>query len=287
MTPVQPASYQNLARGAIAAEIAARVQAFAGAAPARPQPCAPLNLLGLGDSWFDYPLDGPLFAQRNDVLAQLPSVCAVTPRVLSLAHYGYTSTQEMGLAKQRQLTTALRSTAFDAILFSAGGNDVAGDALVLWLNDAEDVRYEPAAALNAPRFDGALAVVRAAYLDLIALRDEYAPAAHVFAHTYDFPPVTGIGVCNLGPWLKPALAFCGWTDATQCDAIVRDLMLRFHAMVAAIAAQPENRLTLVQTQGTLTGAGYWANELHPTPAGFRQIAQRFAAALAAQFPGRV
>ena len=135
-----------------------------------------LQLLACGDSWFDYPLNGPLFAAPTDVLAQLPTAMGGGVDILSLAHYGYTSTRELGLAKQQQLENAIRGNgAFNAILLSAGGNDVVGDSLVVWLNDADDVRHQPALALNEGRFEAVLACVKASYLDLIALRDDILP----------------------------------------------------------------------------------------------------------------
>jgi hypothetical protein len=57
-------------------------------------------------------------------------------------------------------------------------------------------------------------------------------------------------------------------------------------MLVRLASDAANLLFLVDTQGTLTPAD-WANELHPFPAGFIKVADRFVTALRAKFPGRV
>jgi hypothetical protein len=67
---------------------------------------------------------------------------------------------------------------------------------------------------------------------------------------------------------------------------VRQALQEFRAMLAALAAEPANRFTLVETQG-LFAARDWANELHPYPAGFRQVAQKFLEALRLAFPNRI
>ena len=61
----------------------------------------------------------------------------------------------------------------------------------------------PAGLIHQPRFDAALALVRAGYEDLIALRDQLSPTTHLVFHGYDFAIPDGRGICHLGPWLKP------------------------------------------------------------------------------------
>jgi lysophospholipase L1-like esterase len=253
-----------------------------------------LNLLADGDSWFDYPLNGSVFGPHTDVIAQLPGVCSIPPTILNLAHYGYTSTQEMGYARQQAISKAISDPSngvFDAILMSGGGNDIAGDSLCIWLNDAADVGNDPTRAVNQTRFTAAVNMVKASYLDLIALRDDLLPGAPIFVHDYDYAIPSGksasiLGVYSMGPWLKPSLEYCGWTDPAQGAAIIKGVMQQFAAMLAELASQPENNLVHVQTQGT-TDVSTWPNELHPGPDGFRAVAKKIAAALAVKFPGLV
>jgi hypothetical protein len=255
------------------------------------QPNSPLNLLADGDSWFDYPLGGLLpMVDHTDIIAQLPDVSVRAPLILKLAHYGDATTTELGLTRVQKISDAINNGAngrFDAILFSGGGNDVAGEPFAIWLNDAGAVGNDPTRALNPDRFNAVLGLIRASYEDLIQLRNDLLPGAPIFVHAYDFAIPTGTGACpTIGPWLRPALNYCGWTDMAQMTQIVHDALAQLGALMQQLAADPANNVIYVPTQGTLA-AGDWANELHPNPAGFRQMAVKFQAALQARFPDRI
>ena len=248
----------------------------------------PLIMLAQGDSWFDYPLSGnQLSPADTDVIAQLRQLASPPPTILNLAHHGDSATGEMSLPKQERMISALRDKSNwlngkpDAILISAGGNDVAGDQFCIFL----DFNDGHAAGLNTDRFGKALGLVEACYADLFLLRDRVAPGVPIFGHCYDFPIPNGAHPPCIGPWLKPSLDFCNWSTA-QGTTIAHDALAQFRAMLVQLAAKPKNNFHLVETQGVLAHAD-WANELHPFPAGFRKIAQKFAAALATAFPGRI
>ncbi len=286
------------ARQIIAAEIALRTmhhQTAIAAADARgvfSQPNAPLNLLADGDSWFDYPLGGLIpLVSRTDIIEQLPSLCNPQPYILKLAHYGDATTTELGLTRVQKITHAVKDAAngrFDAILFSGGGNDVVGDPFCIWLDDASSVGNDPAKALDPTRFAAILEVVRASYLDLIGLRNDLlGPSVPIFVHAYDFAIPFGKGALCVGPWLKPSLDYCGWTDFTQATQVVHDALAQFGNLMASLEADTKNNVVYVKTQGTLTGGiPDWDNELHPKPPGFKLMAGKFQAALAQKFPGR-
>ena len=283
-------------RQQIAADIAARTAqhqtaiANAMAGGVFSQPNRPLNLLADGDSWFDYPLGGTLpMVDHTDIIAQLPSLCAQKPFILKLAHYGDVTTAELGLTRVKNIQSAIQNPAngpFDAILFSGGGNDIVGDPFCIWLKDAVAVASKPASGLDPDRFPAVLQLVKASYLDLIDLRNNLLPGAPIIVHGYDFAIPSGTGApCGIGPWLKPALDYCGWTDPVAAAQIVHDALSQFAAMLQLLASVPGNNMIYVPTQGTLVAAE-WANELHPIPSGFQKIAAKFQTALAAKFPGR-
>ncbi|TGQ74414.1 MAG: SGNH/GDSL hydrolase family protein [Mesorhizobium sp.] len=243
----------------------------------------PLVMLAQGDSWFDYPLTGNgLPLTDTDVIAQLRRIGGAPPTILNLAHHGDAATDEMSLPKQESMIAALRNKANwlngkpDAILFSAGGNDIAGEQFCIFL----DFNDGHAAGLNKDRFAKALGMIEACYLDLFALRDRVAPDVPIFGHCYDFPIPNGAHPSCAGPWLKPSLDFCNWTVA-KGTVIVHDALAAFRDVVKRLADEPRNNFHLVETQGTLKLAD-WANELHPIPAGFKKIAQKFADALKAE-----
>ncbi|MES2074571.1 MAG: SGNH/GDSL hydrolase family protein [Pseudomonadota bacterium] len=249
---------------------------------------APLNLIAQGDSWFDYPL--PIFAP-SDVIANLKAM-PLSPIILSLAHYGEAAEDMLGVTKLHRLLAQLNAgddgSRYDAILFSGGGNDLAGDQFRLWLADAAVVHKDPAQGLQSARVDAVLGIVKAAYQDLILARDKVAQAQHrsipIFVHSYDHAIPSGVGVCTVGPWLKPGLDDRGWDKETG-RGIVKQLLGRFADLLTELQGQHADFIH-VATQGTLT-AGQWANELHPTPDGFAAISAKFVAALRGRFPHRI
>jgi len=259
--------------------------ATAGIAPA----AEPLVMFAQGDSWFDYPLNGNAISLTStDIIAQLQGMGTTNPVIANIAHYGEASTDEMGLPKQQRMIELLRDPSNwlgrgkpDAILFSAGGNDIVGDQFCIFLGYAS--AGEP--GLEDQRFQEALGIVEASYNDLFAFRDLYAPGVPVFAHCYDFPLPTGTPAGCLGPWLKPSLDYAGW-NFTQGTAICRDALLAFRTLLQGLAADAANLFFLVDTQGVLD-ASDWANELHPYPPGFSKLAAKFVDALRVVFPGRI
>ncbi|MBV8357539.1 MAG: SGNH/GDSL hydrolase family protein [Deltaproteobacteria bacterium] len=290
---------QQQTRDSIEEELAARIRihqqriarlkiarARTAAAGAPPQP---LVMLAHGDSWFDYPLSGnSLSLEDTDVIAHLRTMGNLNPIILNVSHYSDSSTDEMSWPKQRLMIDALQDPANwmatgqpDAILFSGGGNDVAGDQFCIYLNSAP-----AASSLNLERFELALDGVEASYLDLLAFRDHYAPDVPVFAHCYDFAIPNGRHPDCVGPWLKPSFDFNGWHNLAENTATVQQVLTLFKEMLAALAQDASKNFNLIDTQGVLVPDD-WANELHPFPSGFGKIAGRFVNALREKFPSRI
>ncbi|GLS18545.1 hypothetical protein GCM10007874_15620 [Labrys miyagiensis] len=268
----------NIARLAAAKEFAQTLDAAS-----RHQPKV---FLAQGDSWFDYPLigNGPALGQ-TDIIAQLRHMGDTPPIILNLAHHGDAATSQMSLPKQERMINALRDPANwlngkpDAILFSAGGDDIAGDQFCIFL----DFNANKATGLNDDRFTKALGMVEACYLELFALRDRVATGVPIIGHGYDFPIPNGRHPICAGPWLKPSLDFCNWSVA-QGTGIARQALTKFHDMLTKLASVKSNNFILVETQGVLTPAE-WANELHPTPSGFGKMADKFFDAISKNFTG--
>jgi hypothetical protein len=260
---------------------------------ARPEAQPPLMILAHGDSWFNYPLKGnsvELPIRDTDIIAHLRRMGRPSPKILNLSHFGDATTDEMGLAKQKRLIKALTTPQNwltgkpDVILFSGGGNDIAGDPFCIYLNYKTTDSSTP--GLDSERFTGRLASVKASYLDLFLFRDRYAKGVPIFGHGYDnarpmqpHPPCTG-------PWMKPSLNFTGWNDE-EGAAILLDALTRFRTVLTDLEGSPKNYdFTVVHTEGALAKED-WANELHPHPPGFKKLAVRFLAKLRDRFRGRI
>jgi hypothetical protein len=242
----------------------------------------PLDFLAIGDSWFDYPLNGndPSFG-NTAIVAQLTQLGSPPPLVLNYALYGQATTSVLTYENQQNIIDAVTdptqwvNSVPDGILVSMGGDDLVGDQFAIYLD------YE-GAGLDATRFQGALGSVRASYLDLFALRDAVLPGKPVIGHCYDYAIPNGVGALCEGPWLQPSLDFSGY-DLAEGLAIVSSMIDGFYAMVNALAGDPTNNFVLVDTRGTLLResgvTNGWANELHPYPTGFAALAQKFLTAL--------
>lgn len=258
----------------------------------------PLNLLAVGDSWFDYPVpsQGHL---PTDVIVSLEHLIDLDPAPLKLAHYGDATTTLLGTSKRDRLVSTLQDKdhgPFDAILFSGGGNDLVGDAFRFWLNDAASVARVADLAVNEAALTDILSIVRRAYLDLIDVRNQYAPNAYLFFHQYDFATPTNRSVCDglVGPWLHPSFVDRGWTTLevdpgffVEGRQIVTAILHRFSGLLFDVVSMPgANNIVIVETQGTLNPDADWQNELHPTHDGFAKIARKFQEALQSVFKER-
>src|SRR5260370_11006140 len=218
-------------------------------------------MLAAGGSWFDYPLWGnipsPFFP--TDIIAQLKVVGNPTPVILNVSHHGDATTDEMSWPKQQRMIDALQNSANwldkgqpDAILFSGGGNDIAGDQFCISLN--YNTGGGATTGLNKNRFQKVLGGVEASYLDLFAFRDRYARSVSIYGHCYDLAIPNGVPAGPFaGPWLKPSLDFCGW-DLNDGTAIVAEALTEFKKKLSTLTAP--NSFYLVDTQKTLTKADW-------------------------------
>lgn len=244
----------------------------------------PLQVLAEGDSWFDYPF--PLFG--GGIVPRLEKRLGVP--ILNMAQAGDEVRFMLGVEQRKLLITHVGEGCpaggpWDVVLFSGGGNDIVDNPMALWIRDWDPARAA-AEHINQPRFDAALALVRAGYEDLISLRDRLSPATHLVFHAYDFAIPDGRGVCRYGPWLKPAFDLRGFPTRAAAFAVMKAMLQQFAAMLAKLAQQP--KVTLIETQGTLASqTSAWHNELHPAKPGFEKFADLFQQHLKSLFPTRV
>ncbi len=268
-----------------AAKGAAKGRRRAPGAPAAPAAgFQPLQVFAEGDSWFDY----PPFLFKGGIIPRLESRLGVP--ILNLAKAGDEVRFMLGVEQRMRLAELLTEGCpaggpWDLLLFSGGGNDIVDNPMALWVRDW-DPTVPPATLINQPRFDAALALVRAGYEDLITLRDKLSPNTHLVFHGYDFAIPDGRGICHLGPWLKPTFDLRGFPTRAAAFAVVEAMLKQFAAMLTTLAVHP--KVTFINGQGTLApNTSAWHNELHPDRDGFEKFAELFYQQLRPLFPGRV
>lgn len=249
-------------------------------------PPKPLQVFAEGDSWFDYPV--PFFG--GGVIPRLEGKLGVP--ILNLAKAGDEVRYMLGVEERKLLIQQFTSGcpaggAWDVVLFSGGGNDIVDNPMALWIKDF-DASIRLLLHINQPRLDAALALVRAGYEDLIALRDMLSPSTHLVFHAYDFAIPDGRGLCHYGPWLKPTFDLRGFPNRDSAFQVTKELLRQFASMLQSLQAAHPSKVTLINGQGTLTALpSSWHNELHPTKDGFKIFAELFHQTLKALFPTRV
>jgi hypothetical protein len=93
------------------------------------------------------------------------------------------------------------------------------------------------------------------------------PTATILLHTYDNANPTGAGVVGGESWLRSALEAAGVPPSLPRECV--KFLIDSHTKVLDKLSLPE-RIVVVDSRQVLADAD-WANELHPTAAGFRKI----------------
>jgi hypothetical protein len=223
-----------------------------------------MKIIADGDSWFDYP---KILLTDGGLVDHLQSLIGLP--ITNYAHASDATIETMGLEKSKRLESILPGA--DILLFSGGGDDIAGDQFCIWLNQNTDGDVNK--AINWTRLNAVLDLIIADYEDLSDIRDRLAPNCWIVTHSYDFPVASmlGKGVLWLGPWLKPGLEYCGWMNPNDQVLIIQMILREFHHRLSLFAAQNLRHIH-VNTQGTLAPED-WDNEIHANGGGWQKLAQ--------------
>lgn len=149
------------------------------------------------------------------------------------------------------------------LLFSGGGNDVAGTEFESFLNH----RKGGMPAIRKTYVDFMVnTVFRKYYEDLISLVKAVSPKTKIVAHGYGHTIPTGNGVKFIfrtwaGPWLLPALAKKRITDLAHQNEIVFTLLDEFNDLLAELTAKNIN-FRYVDLRTVINPYTDWVNELH-------------------------
>ena len=260
------------------------------------------KLLAQGDSWFDYPPGTDLIDCLHSNHGHIITNIAVAGSTLNDEAYGPVPRQMFGLplgTKQSndpdritELVNRILTDRPQALLLSAGGNDIAGDEFFSFVNNAKS----GLSAINQKVLDGVVnGTFRAAYEYLITTAIAAAKDATltmpIFTHGYDYPWPDGRGLISfigwkVGPWFDETFNLKNYPNHNAADLKTRhDIVVNFidsmNTMLAGLAQQYAGKVFHVNLTGTLSSTADWANELHPGNAGFRTLADKIDAALQA------
>jgi hypothetical protein len=232
------------------------------------------SILAIGDSWFWYPLiGGSLIVPLGDLVASKGHT------IYCLGNNGAEAIDYTQGRYRRTVLEALRlyGSVLSAVFISGGGNDLAGrDDLLPMLNVDCSAAQTAQDCFRAGNDTGTLnemiSRVDKSTQKLIAMAQAVMPTqSTIYLHPYDYGYPDGRGALGGSAWLRPALEEANVPVALHRPA-VKLVIDRFAEIFGNIATASSGRVIFVDSRGTLTRSTQWANELHPTPAGFKRIA---------------
>ena len=248
------------------------------------------TLVAEGDSWFDYPGADVLGLLEDEHGYDVDSVANAGDRAENMAYSDGQLDAFMRLIER----LLRRNLPPKAILFSGGGNDIAGDPFAMLLNHIDS----PSPGLNAAIVEGVIDQrIRDSYVTILSKITETCKqymgrTIPILTHGYGYAVPDGRGFLGgwwllPGPWLEPGFRLKGYGDKKMAlrKQIVSALIDHFNAMVKGVAQLPGfSHVVYVDLRPALpSGSNYkdwWADELHPTSGGFSKVADEFAKALA-------
>lgn len=244
----------------------------------------PIKILAEGDSWMAHPRRFLAFGEASNILDILGRRDDYA--IFGTPENGAELAEMLAPPRKDDLSERLAEFPYDVLLFSGGGNDIVGENdFELYLTDRKPALRERPRKWQKVfwrRFEHKLEQIRALYCQLIDRARFYSrnPNIQVVIHTYDLPRPSSDGfelfdAFGLGEsWMLPYMKRAGVPEDRRAD-IVRRMLSRFERMLVDLEASADAGpgFHVVRTQGTL-GADEWRNEIHPTPEGFRKIADR-------------
>jgi len=232
--------------------------------------------LAEGDSWFNkfYPVDANLLDQLD-----LPKGC----RIIDHSWSGDKADDMFGAARISEVAQYLDAFAYQAILLSAGGND-----LISQIGNLLDGTGN-SATLDEVKVDDAFRKLETLLRTFAYARNSTRNAeTRIFIHAYDFvtPRNAPVRPNIVGPWVYPRLMAAGVTSKLVQRQLVTELLTRWLGRLTLLALPDSPKYIpgfhVLLSQGLLKPAnandtgrsGDWDDEIHPTKAGYRVIAER-------------
>lgn len=251
-------------------------------------------LLAVGDSWFNYWPRGDVLDVLEDQLGHQIERNAVAGRTLEQMLYkSPPASSGRALADGEAITWLTRRIArlssedgsrLQAVLVSAGGNDVAGDREVLkrLIN-----QIDMETTLNTEGVEELVnGKLRRLYVTMLSCindvcRRKFKHVPPILLHGYAHPIPDGRGILG-NPWLGPALRDLGYDSKSgaRVMALLIDALNNMQkAMVADLGSEFAN-VRHVDVRVAFNANDpyklFWQNELHPTiPVGFGAVARCF------------
>lgn len=245
-------------------------------------------IVGEGDSWFDYPFAVDILDALDGLGYQVIDHAKAGDTLENMAFgtkFDHRWARE-ATPLERTLST-IREQQPVALVWSGGGNDIAGPEFAAFLNHA-DLAQSRGLSVFRDAFAGEIiARCRDAYDHIIRAALDTKPDLHIFAHGYGYPIPDGrgwrlIGVDWFGPWLRPSITAKN-IDPAEGRRIIGRLIDLFNRMLESLEQQhPQFHYLDLRSE---VGDADWVNELHVSNSCYRRIARIFDQAIQAHVLG--
>lgn len=241
------------------------------------------KILFEGDSWFSIP-DIANIPIQFDSRLDLSILCLADPS---------DTLEEISEGSQfKKLEALIKDNRYgqkwDALVFSAGGNDVIGPEIKKLLKyPTNSGSTNPSDYLDSGAVKRIFNLIRKRFLIIKNLRDRSKanPNTPIFVHTYNYLTPRNIAhkifVWKVsGPWIYPYMMEIGITNCAAQQAIVSTLLDKFHETLKSIESVQNSRFHVIDIRKALdpvlcdecnTSFEYWRDEIHPSSKGFAQI----------------
>lgn len=235
-----------------------------------------IKILAEGDSWFKYPKKH-IFSKPSNIIKHLSKKPDLL--IFDTARNGDEISDMMSGKQKFDLLRRVKNLDIDQVLISGGGNDIVGrwDFGFLLNNKKDGMNWE--ACINKNRLGIKLNIIGSVYAELIERILDIKKDLKIITHTYDLAPPSNIGfeLFDIFPfgdsWMLPHLKEKGITSPIQQKKIISYILGSFQETLIDIEGKYSSNFTVVKTQGTLN-SNEWRNEIHPTPDGFKKIANK-------------
>jgi len=235
-----------------------------------------------GDSWFSYAdvigrLDDP--GDKGNPKFQRPWC------LLRLEKAGDEVMTILSGFERSKLRDYFGRWRLDALLFSAGGNDIIGPDLLPLLRPYQQ-GMEAQDLVSFARFERRTRQIQDCYRELLDMLGDASQPAKVFVNSYDYAipsdrPVKLAGIIKVaGPWMLPYFRQHNIPPTLRAP-VIQLLIDGFCAAIDQVAAEPRGvgRLIRIETRNVV--GNDFKDEIHPNRDGAIRVAKTFEAALRA------
>lgn len=235
------------------------------------------EIIAEGDSWFDYLPGTDLIDCLRNIFNCNIECFAKAGDTLENMSYGTDINRDYtrDIPQFYRVLNRIRQKQPEVFLFSGGGNDIAGDEFISYLN------HKLSNPHNTFRSSYAQSVIdnvfKGCFDYIISEVNKVSPKTRIIAHGYGHTLPTGIGVGLLrfnfaGPWLKPALVKKAILDPAEQNSIVTNIIDMYNDMLAGLDKSHPN-FTYVDLRPIINPTTDWANELHLKNSAYARAAE--------------